>query len=98
MAKWSEHNYLYYVISGKKTLHTPERSFTLTSGSIAFVKKGACIVEQFFEEPFCIVVFIIPDSFIVSFLRDHMQGEKPSAPSPDTIMPVYEDVQMKCFM
>src|SRR4030095_17257394 len=68
VAKWSQHNYIYYVLSGQKTLHTPGNSWPLTQGSAVFVKKGACIVEQFFREPFCIVVFVIPDSFIKSFI------------------------------
>ena len=47
-AKWSEYHYIYYVLSGKKALHTTEGSVTLTSGSIAFIRKGASVVEQFF--------------------------------------------------
>jgi len=97
MAKWSEHNYIYYVLAGKKTLHTPERSIALSSGSIAFVKKGACIVEQFFEEAFCIVVSIIPDSFIVSFLEDYLPGAQPFAPPVYNIIPVHEDLTVKSF-
>src|SRR5262245_50492041 len=61
--KWSEHHYIYYVLSGKKTIHTLDGAFPLVGGSIAFIKKGACVVEQFYEEPFCVVVFIMPDSF-----------------------------------
>jgi AraC family transcriptional regulator, exoenzyme S synthesis regulatory protein ExsA len=71
LAKWSEHNYIYYVLTGQKILHTPTRSYTLTKGSALFVKKGACIVEQFFREPFCIVVFIMPDAFIRRFVREN---------------------------
>ena len=97
MAKWSEHHYIYYVLSGKKTLHTTEESFTLTSGSIAFIKKGACIIEQFYDEPFCIVVFIIPDSFIISFLNDYLPGRQTSQPSPSLIIPIQEDIRITSF-
>ena len=97
LAKWSEHNYIYYVLTGKKTLHTTDTSVTLTKGSIAFIKKGACIVEQFFDEPFCIVVFIMPDSFIHSFLKDHALGEKPTASSTRPIIPVYDDAMINGF-
>jgi|GEM_PF-1906621 len=96
-AKWSEHNYVYFVLSGKKTLHTPETSVTLTQGSIAFVKKGACIVEQYFDEAFCIVVFIIPDSFILSFLKDFAPGEKSIMTSTQPIISVYDDEMIKGF-
>src|SRR5688500_11966509 len=71
VVKWSEHNYIYYVLSGYKTLHTPKRSWPLMKGSAVFVKKGACVIEQFFREPFCIVVFMMPDSFIQDFMREN---------------------------
>ena len=88
---------MYYVLSGKKTLHTTEESLTLTSGSIAFVKKGACIVEQFFEEPFCIIVFIIPDSFIVSFLNDYLPGRQASVLSNHMLIPIQDDIHINAF-
>ncbi|HEX5654812.1 MAG TPA: AraC family transcriptional regulator [Chitinophagaceae bacterium] len=97
LAKWSEHHYIYYVLSGKKTLHTLDGSVTLTTGSIALVKKGACIIEQFYEEPFCIVVFIMPDSFILSFLKDYAPGEKAAANSTSQIIPVSDDVMIRAF-
>ena len=49
VAKWSSHNYIYYVLTGQKKFHTLGRSWTLQSGTAVFVKKGACIVEQFFR-------------------------------------------------
>ncbi|ULQ54907.1 AraC family transcriptional regulator [Flavihumibacter rivuli] len=65
---WSEHNYFYYVISGKKNLHANGRVWELQQGSFIFVKKGACLIEQFFREPFCIVVFVVPDTFISQYI------------------------------
>jgi len=97
VAKWSEHNYIYYALSGKKTIHTPERSITLTGNSIVFVKKGACIVEQYFEEPFCIVVFIIPDDFIISFMKEYATGAEQVLPVSYGIMDIRDDVNMKSF-
>lgn len=96
-AKWSEHNYIYYVLKGKKTLHTPEHSVTLTEGSIAFIKKGACIVEQHFYEAFCIVVFIMPDSFIHSFLKEYLPGKKAEPDLTSPIISVYDDEMIKGF-
>jgi AraC family transcriptional regulator, exoenzyme S synthesis regulatory protein ExsA len=96
-SKWSEHNYIYYVLSGKKTLHTHENSITLTKGSIAFIKKGACIIEQYFEEPFCIVVFIMPDSFIRAFLKDYAPGMKAVADLTPPIIPVFDDAMIRGF-
>jgi AraC-like DNA-binding protein len=97
VAKWSEHNYIYYVLTGRKTLHTTESSITLTTGSLAFIKKGACVVEQFFEEPFCIVVFVMPDAFINTFLKHYAPGEKPAGPPTPPIIPIYDDAMIKGF-
>jgi AraC-like DNA-binding protein len=96
-AKWSEHNYIYYVLTGKKTLHTPDDSVTLTKGSVAFIKKGACIVEQYFEETFCVVVFIMPDSFIHSFLKEYVPSKKASPDHTPPILSVYDDDMIKGF-
>jgi AraC family transcriptional regulator, exoenzyme S synthesis regulatory protein ExsA len=97
MAKWSEHNYIYYVLSGRKTLHTIDQSLALTPGSIAFIKKGACIIEQHFEEPFCIVVFIMPDSFIRSFLKDYKPTEKAKPDNTSPIFPLYDNEMIRDF-
>ena len=96
-SKWSEHNYIYYVLKGKKTLHTMDQSITLTDGCIAFIKKGACIIEQHFEEPFCIVVFIMPDSFIRSFLQDYSPREKAKPDTTPPIIPIYDDEMIRGF-
>jgi AraC-like DNA-binding protein len=88
------------VISGQKVLHTPAHSWPLKSGSAVFVKKGACIVEQFFHEPFCIVVFIIPDSFIKVFMSEnanlsHVVAKEESA--DDLVIPIDADEVMRAF-
>lgn len=67
---WSQHNYIQYILSGKKAFHTPGRSWLMKGGHAFFVKKGAYIIEKFFEEPLCIMTFFIPDSYLQSFMRD----------------------------
>jgi AraC family transcriptional regulator, exoenzyme S synthesis regulatory protein ExsA len=99
IAKWSQHNYIYYVLSGQKIMHTPERPWTLTKGTATFVKKGACIVEQFHEEPFCIVVFVIPDSFIRTFLEENgsFLRRQSSPPTPELVIPIEPDEMLHAF-
>jgi AraC-like DNA-binding protein len=99
LAKWSEHNYIYYVLTGKKVLHTPTQSYTLTKGCALFVKKGACIVEQFFREPFCIVVFIMPDSFIRRFVgeNDPMIQKQSAEPTIEMGIPIDADELLRTF-
>jgi len=70
---WSQHNYIQYILSGKKAYHTPGRSWLMKSGDAFFVKKGAYIIEKFFEEPLCIMTFFIPDFYLQSFMRENNQ-------------------------
>ncbi|HET6542556.1 MAG TPA: hypothetical protein VFG46_18830, partial [Chryseolinea sp.] len=68
---WSQQNYIQYILSGKKAFHTPVRSWLMKAGDAFFVKKGATIVEKFFEETLCIITFFIPDSYLQSFMREN---------------------------
>jgi len=78
---WSQHNYIIYVMHGQKIWHTSHRSYELQEGDCVLVRKGACIVEQFFDTPFCLIMFFIPDDFICHVLKTksspiHPSGEK----------------------
>ncbi|MES2851164.1 MAG: AraC family transcriptional regulator [Bacteroidota bacterium] len=66
---WSHHNYIVYVTEGRKIWHTAHGSYDLRPGSCALVRKGACIVEQFFDSKFCIYLFFITDEFICETLK-----------------------------
>ncbi|WP_160290286.1 helix-turn-helix domain-containing protein [Flavihumibacter solisilvae] len=68
---WSQHNFIQYILSGKKAFHTPGHSWLMRSGDAFFVKKGACIVEKFFEEPLCIMTFFLPDSYLQTFMQEN---------------------------
>lgn len=67
---WSRHSYIAYVVEGRKIWHTPHGSFDLRKGSCVFVRKGAAIVEQFFDNVFCIIFFFVPDDFICEVLKN----------------------------
>jgi AraC-like DNA-binding protein len=66
---WSEYNYIFYVIDGRKIWHTAHGSYDLQKGSCVFIPKGASIIEQFFDIGFCLVLFFIPDEFICDTLK-----------------------------
>ena len=61
---WSQHNYIIYVVEGRKIWHTSPGSYDLQAGSCVLVHKGACIVEQFYDTPFCLIMFFVPDDFM----------------------------------
>jgi len=65
---WSGHSYIAYVTEGRKIWHTSQGSFELQKGNCVLIRKGACIVEQFFDAKFCLVFFFIPDKFICDVL------------------------------
>ena len=66
---WARENYLFYVLEGRKIWHTVHGSYDVKAGSCVFVRKGACILEQFLETGFCVVLFFIPDEFICEVLK-----------------------------
>lgn len=68
---WAHTDYLVHVISGKKIWHTTRGSWTAEAGQTLFFKKGAAIVEQRFEEDFCLLLFFIPDDFVRRVLKEY---------------------------
>jgi AraC family transcriptional regulator, exoenzyme S synthesis regulatory protein ExsA len=66
---WSEENYIFYVLEGKKIWHTAHGSYEIGEGDCVLVRKGGCILEQFFDIGFCLVLFFVPDEFIYETLK-----------------------------
>lgn len=66
---WCHENYIFYVLEGKKVWHTSHGSYEIGEGNCVLVKKGAIILEQFFDIGFCVVLFFIPDAFICDTLK-----------------------------
>jgi len=66
---WSQYNYLFYVIDGRKIWHTSSKSYDIGKETCVFVRKGAWIFENFLEKGFCVVLFFIPDEFICETLK-----------------------------
>jgi AraC family transcriptional regulator, exoenzyme S synthesis regulatory protein ExsA len=88
---WTHHNYIQYILTGKKAYHTPGRSWLMKGGDAFFVKKGACIIEKFFDEPLCIMTFFIPDSYLQSFVRENnslRQTGQPELPKSELLIPL----------
>lgn len=61
---WTPSDYLLHVLTGKKGWRTLNHSWTAEAGQSFYIKKGAYIIEQFFEEEFCMLLFSISDDFI----------------------------------
>ncbi len=63
-------DYLIHVLSGKKTWKTIHGVWTMEAGQTLFVKKGAAIVTQSFEDDFCMLGFFMPDGLIKEALNE----------------------------
>lgn len=66
---WSDNNYFAFITSGKKIWRSIYQSYEAYKGDIIFVKKGANLTHQFFDDEFCAIFFFIPDDFIKAFLK-----------------------------
>jgi AraC-like DNA-binding protein len=88
---WTQHNYIQYILTGKKAFHATGRTWLMKGGNAFFVKKGACIIEKFFEEPLCIITFFIPDSYLQSFMRENKlwkQAGQAEFPKNELLIPL----------
>jgi len=97
---WTHTDYLVHVVTGKKTWHTTDGSFTAEPGQSLYFKKGAAIVEQFFYEEFCLLLFFVPDDFIRSVVKEY-SGEldkvfEKTASNESTIR-VSSDIALEVF-
>jgi AraC-like DNA-binding protein len=77
---WSQADYLVHVLAGKKTWRTTQGSWTIEPGQTLYIKKGAAIVEQFFDDDFCMLGFFISDDFIRNVVRE---ADAQPEPLPD---------------
>lgn len=66
---WTNYNYLFYVVDGRKVWHTAHQTYEVGKDACVFVRKGAWILENFLDEGFCVVLFFIPDEFICDTLK-----------------------------
>ena len=94
---WSHYNYIVYVTEGRKIWHTAHGSFDLREGSCVFVRKGAAIVEQFFDTEFCFFLFFIPDEFICDVLKNKSIPIHPSAKHYNPVIPVDNNAGVQAF-
>ena len=94
---WSHHNYIVYVAEGRKIWHTSHGSFDLREGSCVFVRKGAAIVEQFFDTEFCFFLFFIPDEFIYDVLKSKSKPIYKSAKTFDPVISIENSTAVHAY-
>jgi AraC-like DNA-binding protein len=75
---FSRNDYLVYVLSGKKTYKTVNGEWTLEPGQILYLKKGAEIIHQYFDDEYCMLGFFLSDELIRETMEE-MKGKVPLA-------------------
>lgn len=94
---WSQHNYIAYVMEGRKIWHTADGSYDLRKGSVIFVQKGAAIIEQFFDSVFCVVLFFVSDEFITTVLKTKSAALPKPEKSYNTLIPIQRNDALEAF-
>ncbi len=61
---FSKNDYLVHVLSGKKTYKTINGEWTLMPGQTLYLKKGAEIIHQYFDDEYCMLGFFLSDELI----------------------------------
>lgn len=97
-AVWSQHNYFAYVLEGKKIWHTTQGSHELIKNTCVFVRKGASIIEQFFDADFCVLMFFISDEFISDTLRSRGTAPQKAGENYPPVISVHTDEILAAFM
>ena len=70
---YAESDYLIHVLSGKKTWRTIHGVWVVEAGQTLYVKKGASIISQSFDDDFCMLGFFLPDDLIRTSLQESMK-------------------------
>jgi AraC-like DNA-binding protein len=73
---FSQSDYIVHVLSGKKTYNTINGQWTLRPGQTLFMKKGATIIHQYFDDEFCMLGFFISDDLIAETVSE-LKGNVP---------------------
>jgi len=70
---FSRNDYLVYVLSGKKTYKTIDGEWTLVPGQTLYLRKGAEIIHQYFDDEYCMLGFFLSDELIRETMEE-MKG------------------------
>lgn len=81
---YSKSDYLVHVLSGKKTYKTVNGEWTLEKGKTLYLKKGAEIIHQYFDDEYCMLAFFLSDDLIKETYED-VKGQTSLAHSKESL-------------
>jgi AraC-like DNA-binding protein len=97
---WSNNNYFAFILSGKKMWRTIYNNYEVDQGDIIFIKKGANLTHQFFDDEFCAIFFFIPDDFIKSFLKRNtslLSAPQKNLSGQDSVLRICRDELLESY-
>jgi len=97
---WSDNNYFAFITSGKKMWRSIYHSYEVNEGDIIFVKKGANLTHQFFDDEFCAIFIFIPDDFIKAFLKRNtalLDASQKDISGQDAVLRVHQDELLESY-
>ncbi|MBC8173817.1 MAG: AraC family transcriptional regulator [Chitinophagales bacterium] len=95
---WSKYNYFLYVVRGKKMWQSSRAKYCVREGEAIFVKKGANIIHQFFEEGFCSLMIFVPDDFISNVIKESSSHTpKCTVENTDTVICLHLDEVLPAY-
>ena len=68
---FSQHNFIIYVLDGKRTLFQPGRSYEMTEGKCFFSKKGAWLSQREAGKNWRVMIFFMPDKYLQQFFKKY---------------------------
>ncbi len=97
---WSDSNYFAFISSGKKMWRSIYHSYEVSDGDIIFIKKGANLTHQFFDDEFCAIFIFIPDDFIKAFLKRNtalLNASQKDLSSQDAVLRIQQDQLLESY-
>jgi AraC-like DNA-binding protein len=80
--------------------YSTSHSWSLTTGTAVFVKKGACIIEKVHGEILCLMAFFLPDKYLRTFLTENptlLTKGKNNTPENDMVIPLEVNDMMLAY-
>lgn len=95
---WSHNNYFVLGLSGKKIWQTTKGKYLVEPGNLLFVKRGANVVYQYFEEDFTAIFIFVSDEFIKSVINKHsIRLKKKKKAKTDSVIYLESDNTLKTY-
>ena len=68
---YSEHNFIVYVLNGKRTLFQPGYTYEMTEGKCVFSKKGGWLAQREPGTDWRVMIFFMPDDYLQQFCKKY---------------------------